>query len=560
MASCTGRRLARLILPGSALVLALSSALSLALSVALGLALGLSIGPGSARAAHTVLRLPMQQPIPTLDPGLAEDSSSIEVIEQLFLGLTDFDDETLEVVPELATDWKASKDGLTYTFRLRPARWSDGRPVTADDLVWAARRNVAPATASPYAYMMYGLRNGEAINTGKLADATRLGVSAPNAHTVRFTLAQPAAYFPAVAGLWMLRPLPRWAIEAQGERWTDPAHIVVNGPYLLAEWQRGNRLVLKRNPGYFAADTVHIPEVRYLIVPEASTGLALYESGELDLLGGGYLSIPSPDVPRIKADPVLSRQLTITPAMCTYYFGFNTARPPMNDARVRRAFSAAIDRRLLIDKVVLGDERPATTFVPTPVFGAVPPGSGVGIGYDPEQARKWLAEAGYPGGKGFPEVVLMYNTSEGHARIAQAVQQMWRRTLGVTVRLENQEWKVFLQTTRREDGPQIFRMAWCADYPDANNWLMEVFHPTRSANRVHWHNAEFARLTERAQAVQNPAERKRLYRRAEEILTQQEAVIAPVYYYTRMTLTKPYLQARQAPLGGNHLRAWRFTD
>jgi len=432
--------------------------------------------------------------------------------------------------------------------------------VTAHDLVWAARRNIAPATASPYAYMMYGLRNAEAINTGKLKDVTRLGVAAPDGRTVRFMLAQPAAYFPAVAGLWMLRPLPRWAIEAHGERWTDPANIVTNGPYRLAQWQRGNRMVLKRNPGYFAADTVHIPEVDYLIVPEASTGLAMYESGELDMLGGGYLSIPSPDIPRIKADPELSRQLSIVPAMCTYYFGFNTARPPMDKALVRRAFSAAINRKLLIDKVVRGDERPAHTFVPQPVFGAVPPSAGEGIGYNPQQARKWLAEAGYPGGKGFPEVVLMYNTSEGHARIAQAVQQMWRRELGVTVRLENQEWKVFLQTTRREDGPQIFRMAWCADYPDANNWLMEVFHPTRSANSVHWHNAEFARLTERAQVVRDPAERRKLYRRAEEILTHDEAVIAPVYFYTRLTLTKPYLRAKLAPLGGNHIRTWRFTD
>jgi oligopeptide transport system substrate-binding protein len=527
---------------------------------ALAFALVLLAAPGIAGAARTVLRLPMQQPIPTLDPGLAEDSASIEVIEQLFLGLTDFDDDTARVVPELATKWSASADGLRYTFTLRKARWSDGRPVTAEELVWAARRNIAPATASPYAYMMYGLRNAEALNTGKLKDFAALGVSAPDARTVRFTLERPAAYFPAVAGLWMLRPLPSWAIAAHGAAWTEPAHLVSNGPYRLAEWQRGNRLVLRRNPTYFAADAVRIPEVHYLIVPESSTGLAMYENGELDLLGATYLSLPSPDIPRIKADPALQRQLSITPALCTYYLGFNTARPPLDDARVRKALSAAIDRQLLIDKVVRGDQRPATTFVPTPVFGAVPPAEGVGIGYDPERARRWLAEAGYPGGKGFPEVVLMYNTSEGHARIAQAVQQMWRRELGIAVRVENQEWKVFLQTTLRKDGPHIFRMAWCADYPDANNWLMEVFHPGKSANRVHWSNAEFARLTERAQVVQAPAERAALYRRAEQILCEEQAVIAPIYFYTYVTLTRPYLQMKLAPLGGNHLRDWRFTD
>jgi len=526
---------------------------------ALALALlGLAAQPASA--ARTVLRLPLQQPVPTLDPGLAEDSTSIEVIEQLFLGLTDFDDDTAEVIPELASDWSVSADGLTVTFRLREARWSDGRPVTADDVVWAARRNIAPATASPYAFMMYGLRNAEAINTGKLADAARLGVEAPDARTVRFSLARPAAYFPAVAGMWMLRPLPRRAIEAHGAAWTEPAHIVTNGPYRLREWQRGNRLMLQRNPDYFAAASVRIPEVHYLIVPESSTGLAMYENGELDLLGSSYLSVPTPDIPRLKADPVLGAQFAIQPAMCTYYFGFNTARPPMNDRRVRKAFSAAIDRRLLIERIVRGGQRPATTFTPTPVFGAVPPGAGVGIGHDSQQARRWLSEAGYPGGKGFPEVVLMYNTAEAHAQIAQAVQQMWRRELGVTVRLENQEWKVYLQTTLRSDGPHIFRMAWCADYPDANNWLMEVFHPGKSTNRVHWHNPEFAHATEQAQAVQDPQERRRLYRRAEQILTEDEAVIAPVYFYTRVTLTQPYLQRKLAPMGGNHIRDWRFTE
>lgn len=511
-----------------------------------------------AFGARTVLRLPMMGEIPTLDPGLAEDSSSIEVVEQLFLGLTDFDDDTSEVVPELATSWQAGKDGLTYTFKLRKARWSDGRPVTAHDLVWAARRNIDPATASPYAYMMYGIRNAEGINTGKIKEVATLGVKALDARTVRFTLRQPAAYFPAIAGMWMLRPLPRQAIAAHGSRWTDPARMVSNGPYLLDSWKRGNILVLKRNPAYFDADRVRIPEVRYLIIPEATTGMAMYENGELDMLGGGYLAPPLPDMSRIKSDPVLKKELRIQPSMCTYYYAFNNARPPFDDARVRKAFSAAIHRKLLIDRIVRGDQQPATTLVPPRVFGAVSPQAGIGIGYDPRAARKWLAEAGYPGGKGFPPVVLMYNTSEGHSQIAQAIQQMWRKVLGVQVRVENQEWKVYLQTIRRVEGPHIFRMAWCADYPDANNFLMEVFHPTKSANSVHWKNAEFAALTEKAQSIQDSAERKRLYARAERILTGEQAVIAPIYFYTSVSLAKPYLKMKVAPMGGNHIRDWSF--
>jgi ABC-type oligopeptide transport system substrate-binding subunit len=507
-----------------------------------------------------VLRLPLMGEIPTLDPGLAEDTSSIEIIEQLFLGLTDFNDDTTEVVPELASGWSASKDGLSYTFRMRKALWSDGRPVTAHDIVWAVRRNVAPATASPYAYMMYGLKDAERINTGKLKDAARVGVQAVDDHTVRFTLERPAAYFPAVAGMWTMRPLPRHVVKKHGARWTEAGNIVGNGPYRVASWAKGDRLVLKTNPRYLDAAKVRIPEIRYLVVPESSTGLAMYENGELDMMGGGYLPVPAPDMTRIKGDPVLGKQLSITPQLCTYYLGFNTARPPMDRPLVRKAFSAAIHRRLLIDKVVRGEQTPATTFTRPPVFGAVKPGGGVGIGYDGERARRWLAEAGYPGGKGFPEVVLMYNTSENHGRIAQAVQQMWRRELNVRVKVENQEWKVYLQTTRRRDGPHVFRMGWCADYPDANNWLMEVFHPTRSTNRVHWDNAEFARATERAQVARDPAERKRLYRRAEQILTEEEAVIAPIYFYTSVTLAKPYLKFKVAPLGGNHIRDWSFSD
>ncbi|MCZ6553166.1 MAG: peptide ABC transporter substrate-binding protein [SAR324 cluster bacterium] len=523
-----------------------------------GLVLALAAEP--VRAERRVLRLPMMGEIPTLDPGLAEDSSSIEVIEQLFLGLTDFDDETSEVVPELATRWTVGKEGLSYTFHMRKAVWSDGRPVTAHDIVWAVRRNIDPATASPYAYMLYGIRNAEAINTGRIKDPSKVGVEALDDHTVRFTLARPAAYFPAVAGMWTLRPLPRHAIEAHRERWSEPEHMVSNGPYRLVSWERGNKLVLRRNPAYYGAGGVRIPEVHYLIIPESSTGLAMYENGELDMMGGGYLPVPSPDIPRLKTDSVLGRELTIAPRLCTYYYAFNTARPPMDDARVRKAFSAAINRQLLIDKIVLGEQQPATTFTRPPVFGSVPPEAGVGIGYDGDRARAWLAEAGYPGGKGFPQVALMYNTSENHGRIAQAIQQMWRKELNVRVKVENQEWKVYLSTTRRKNGPHIFRSGWCADYPDANNWLMEVFHPTKSTNRVHWNNAEFARVTERAQVAQDPAERKRLYRRAEEILNEEEAVIAPIYFYTSVTLTKPYLNMKLAPLGGNHIRDWHFVD
>ena len=514
-----------------------------------------------AQAARTVLRVPLLSPVPGLDPGIAEDNISIEITEQLFLGLTDFDDETSEVVPELATSWEVSADGLKYTFHLRKTNWSDGKPVTAHDLVWAARRNINPANAAPYAYMIYGVKNGEAINKGKIKDTAQLGVRALDDYTVEITLENPAAYFPAVAGMWMLRPLPRHAIEQHGDKWTEAGNMISNGPYQLVSWAKGDKLVLKKSASYFEAGKVAIQEIHYLIVTESTTGLALYENGDLDLMGArNYLPIPSPDLPRIKADSILSREFTVGPALCTYYYGFNNSRPPMDNKLVRKAFSASINRQLLIDKVVRGEQTPATTFTRPPIFGSVDPKEGVGIGYNPEQARKWLAEAGYPNGNNFPEVVLMHNTSENHAKIAQAIQQMWRRTLNVNIRLENQEWKVYLKTTKENSGPHIFRLGWCADYPDANNWLLEVFHPTKATNRLKWDNAEFASVTERAQLSGDPKERLALYRRAEVILNEEQAAIAPIYFYTSPTLTKPYLKMKIAPMGGNHIKDWHFTD
>ena len=523
--------------------------------------LALFIAAPGAWAARTSVRLPLQADVPTIDPGLAEDSTSIEVIEQLFLGLTDFDDKTTEAVPELATSWTVSKDGLTYTFKLRKTEWTDGSPVTAHDVVYAVQRNVDKATGSPYAFMLYNIKNAEKINKGEITDATQVGVKATDDYTVVFTLENPAGYFPGVSGMWTLRPLPRKAIEAHKDKWTEPGNIVSNGPYTLDTFKKGDKLVLKKNPKYFDAKNVKIQEIQYLIIPEASTGMAMYEKGDLDMMGTkSYLTVPLPDITRIKGDATLKKEFTIEPALCTYYYGFNTKRPPMDKPLVRKAFSAAIDRQALVDKITKGEQVPATTFTRPPIFGSVPVGGGVGIPSNADQARKYLAEAGYPDGKGFPEVILVHNTSEAHAQIAQAIQQMWAKTLNVKVKVENQEWKVYLKSTKEVTSGHIYRMGWCADYPDANNWLMEVFHPTKSENRVFWDNAEFGKAVEDAQKSQEPAERKKLYRRAEQILTEEQAVIAPIYFYTSPTLAKPYLKFSSAPLGGNHIRDWSLTD
>ncbi|MFQ5933676.1 MAG: peptide ABC transporter substrate-binding protein, partial [Dehalococcoidia bacterium] len=257
----------------------------------------------------------------------------------------------------------------------------------------------------------------------------------------------------------------------------------------------------------------------------------------------------------VKADPILSREFFTAPALITYYYGFNNTRPPMDNPLVRKAFTASIDRQTLIDTVTKGGQSPALTFTAPGNFGAIDPSEGIGIPFDPAQARQYLAQAGYPGGEGLPEITLMHNTSEGHQKIAEAIQAMWKEHLGVEVKIINQEWGVYLDTLST-DAPHVYRLGWGSDYPDANNWLNEVFHSTSGNNFANFSNARFDQLVEAAASEQNPDTRLSLYKEAETILSQDEAGIAPIYFYTTVQLTKPYLVRTYAPFGGEQFRNW----
>ena len=508
------------------------------------------------------LRLPIDGAVTTLDPGLTEDTASIELVEQLFLGLTDFDPETYEPVPELATHWTVEDDGLRYHFFLREdVSWTNGVPVTAHDVVWALRRNINPETASPYASMLYILKNAKALHSGEMNDFDQLGVEAKGDYEVIFTLEYAAAYFPAIVGLWVYRPLPREAIDTFGEDWTLPENIQTNGSYTLNVWDKGTLLILKKNDTYFDAAQVAIPEVRYYVVVESSIGMILYERGELDILGGNYLRLPIDEIWRIKVHPSLSHEYANEPQFCTYYYGFNTQKPPVDDPLVRKAISAAIDRRLLIKVVTKGDEEPATTFTRPPIFGAVDPEEGVGIDFDPKQARKWLAEAGYPEGNGFPEITLLHNVSETHKEIAEAVATLLDHYLNISVKIQALEWTAYRNAIMPPNTPELYRFGWCADYPDANNWLYDVFHPKYSPNRVNWENEAFAQLVEQAQLSSEPKERKKLYHDAEKILTEEVAAIIPLYFYTAQYLVNPRIKGWYSmALGGQHIRNWSLEE
>jgi len=529
---------------------------------------------------------------PTLDPSLATDTTSHAVIRNTFVGLTQFHPETGEVEPYLATEWESGEDAdgnQTWTFNLRDdVPWvkynpttgefvqetdADGNPrfVTAQDVVYGVKRTLDPETGSTYAYVLYIVKNGQAVNTGEEGfTVDDVGVEALDDTTVQFTLETPAPYFPSIAGMWIAHPMPQWAIEEHGDRWVEPGFFVTNGPFAVDTWVHGSEMVLVKSPMYPWADDVQIERIEALMIEEVSTSFALYENNELDTAG-----VPLPEMDRVRADPELSEELYIAPRSCTYYYGFNNQKEPFTNVNVRRAFSAAIDRQSLVDNVLKGGQIPATSFAPPGIFGAPEPGA-VGLGYDPELAQQELQtfldeqDLTIEEFNETYEILLMHNTSESHAQIAAAIQQMWSDTLGVDVSIENQEWQVYLDTINKntpiEETPHIFRLGWCADYADENNWVHEVFNAEAGANRLRRNcedpncnsatTTQFDELTVEAQQIQDPEQRRDLYRQAEDILAFEEAAYAPIYHYTRVVVTQPWLTRNYPVIGGGDWFKW----
>lgn len=502
----------------------------------------------------------------TLDPNLAEDAYSITPVEQLFLGLTNLNNETGEVEPELAESWSVSDDGLVWTFNMRQdAVWSDGTPVTAHDVEYSVKRAVKPETASPYAYVLYLLKNASAINQTAIPtdtyDIDSLGVKALDDYTVEFTLEAPASYFESISSLWTLRPVPSAVIEEFGDAWTDPANIVVNGPYLLKEWRPNELLIFEKNPTYYNADQVQIERVEYTVITDQNTELALYESGDLDVIGDSATSLPIEVLMRVREDPTLSAELHEGPRASTTYVGFVNTKAPFDNVLVRKAFSAAIDRETIVRDVV-GSGIPATQFAPKGVFGA--PDPEVGIGYDAEQAQAWLAEAGYPGGEGFPTVTYRYFSNTLEEALAQALQAMWSETLNVNVELEAMEFPAFLASVRPEvpldEMPNMYRLGWSADYPDENNWVYEVFHCTDSDNRPRAACTEADDLAKAAGRETDPEKRQEMYAQVEQMMFGDEVRVAPYYHRGFTTLTKPFIQRAYPTFAPVNWDTWTVVE
>ncbi len=500
------------------------------------------------------MRIPLENALDTVDPGLSTTPDSYEVIEQLFLGLTDLEPGTYDAVPELAENWTVSEDGRMYQFHLRAdITWTDGTPVTAHDVVWTLQRNIHPDTNSPNASRLYLLKNARALHHGEMSEAFALGVRALDDLTVEFTLESPAVYFPKLLDLPVYRPLPRHAIEAHHDSWTTPEHIQTNGAYRLRVWEKGIIVILRKNSTYYDAQKVSIPEVRYYILSNPTVGLAMYNNNELDVLGSSYLPIPLQEIPLIRSHPVLRNEYSQQQKSCTNFVVLNPIYP-LSNPFVRRAIAGVIDRKFILDFVLKGGGEPANALLPPGISGSAIRSANISS-LSLEHARLWLAKAGYSEEQEFPVLSITCPSSSPHQKIAQIL----RETLEYKLKIPT---ACVTEDDARQRPPHIVLMRKCADYPDASSFL-DDFHPDHEQRVIQWTSntsaSKFAELLDRARIHPEPHARARLYNRAEHILLRTDVLIVPLYFEVAPSLVKPRVKGwHHNVLGGQYIQNWHF--
>ncbi len=488
----------------------------------------------------------------TIDPALVTDQVSMRIEQSLFEGLCRVNAQG-RPEPGCAERWDMSEDKKHYTFHLREAaRWSDGTPVTANDFVQSWHRALEPETGAEYASQLYLIKNAKEYNEGTLKDFNQVGVHAIDDRTLSVDLQNPTPYFIDMAAFDTLAPVPLGLIVKHGSRWIRPGNLLGNGPYLLDEWRLDDHIRLKKNPLYWDAANVKMATVEVLPITDANTALNYFMTGEADLMMDKGMVPPSLTTTLKKQD-----WFHTGPFLGTWFIRINVTKPPFTDPRVRRALALAVDKKLIVDKITQLGEQPAQSLTP--------PGAGSnyqpppGLEFNPQAARELLAQAGFPGGKGFPRIEYLYLPLGVEKNIAIELQAMWKQHLGIEVGLTKQEQKIWLASLR-ELRYDMCRSSWVGDYNDPNTFL-EMFTTGNGNNRTGWESKEYDQGIAAAAAEADVSKRLGIFQGLEKQLISDAAPIIPVYFYVGVQFYHgDKLAGAQANLIDNHpfrCMSWR---
>jgi oligopeptide transport system substrate-binding protein len=486
----------------------------------------------------------------TIDPVLNNAVDGSVVIFNLFEGLVRIG---LDDAPEAghAESWEVSEDGMTWTFHLRKGlKWSDGVPITAEHFRYGFLRLLDPENASPYAHYGFCLKNGEAYYNGK-AKAEDVGLKAVDDATFVIQLEFQTPLLLDYLAYHIFFPARPEIVAKDPRGWTSkPETIVCNGPFVLTDWQHNSEMTIKKNPNYWDADSVKIDGVRLVMITDSNTALAAFKAGKLDFLK----TPPAPMLPQL----FQSGEAKVAPTLGTSFSVFNVKKKPFDDVRVRKAFALAVDRTALVEKVTMGKQKPAAGFIPYGIpgpakdkdFRAASGKDYLPLRADVEGAKKLLAEAGYPDGKGFPKVTYKYNSNVGNTALAEALQAMWKQNLGVEVELFAEEWKVFIDT-RAQHNFEIARHAYLVDFFDAGS-LLELWLTGTYENYAEYSDARYDEVVKASLREMDTAKRVGYLLEAEDILMRDMPVL-PLYFYAT-----PYMQSARVKNIYISPRNWDF--
>jgi oligopeptide transport system substrate-binding protein len=487
---------------------------------------------GNANASGGTLRMAIGSEPPSLDPGLATDTTSAFVVLNtntpiIYLGPA----PDLKPEPGLAKSWDVA--GKTVTLHLRDdVKWTDGKTVTADDVVWSWLRTISPQLGADYAYQFYGIQGASEYNSCKPSASnqqcnslkSKVGLTAPDATTVKITLTSPQPWFLQQLSHTSFIPVNKGAVDKWGDKWTAPGHNVSDGPFKLTSWKHDASLTLVKNPDWYDASRVKLDKVDLTIITEGATAEQSFNSGNVDVNETGW---PPSDTPRIKNTPAYQQ----FPSLGIYYYGFNVKAIP--DVNQRKAMALAIDRKAIVDHITQTGQVPATAFSPEGIPGAKTINSGstfLSPTANMDEANKYMAKVSNP----VKSVNLIFNNAPGHKEIATAIQANWKK-LGLNVTLKQQDWPQFLKFLGPPPDPSVgvYRNGWIADFPDDINFL-SIFQCGSGNNNTNWCNKDYDNLLKQATAEPDQAKRYGLYKQAETMLTGAggEMPIAPIYWYT----------------------------